>query len=213
MRLAKELYTRGRLTRVVGSSLAVWPCFRSSFPTALGTGIGLGVVCAGRVVTGCRGLIEGGHMVSTACLALAYAFRHVYATVVCVACFVVAWGYQVPSLIGCPPGEYCTKSSRRQIDEASSQEGTADFFTLSRPPAETKREREKEGERKRKRERESPPTSSTTRPFCFNVQTTRPHPRRSSSPARTAAPVPAGSGGASKRTRPPPPWRRSPPSG
>lgn len=35
-----------------------------SNPTALGTGIGLGVVCAGRVVTGCRGLIEGGHMVS-----------------------------------------------------------------------------------------------------------------------------------------------------
>lgn len=30
---------------------------------ALGTGVGLGVVSAGRVVTGCRGLIEGGHMV------------------------------------------------------------------------------------------------------------------------------------------------------
>ncbi|CAM9495726.1 unnamed protein product [Ectocarpus sp. 6 AP-2014] len=29
----------------------------------LGTGIGLGVVCAGRVVTGCRGLVEGGHMI------------------------------------------------------------------------------------------------------------------------------------------------------
>eukprot|EP00752_Nemacystus_decipiens_P009566 g8546.t1 len=29
----------------------------------LGTGIGLGVVCAGRVLTGCRGLIEGGHMI------------------------------------------------------------------------------------------------------------------------------------------------------
>lgn len=72
---------------------------------------------------------------------------------VCVACFVVAWGYQVPSLIGCPPGEYCTKSSRRQIDEASSQEGTADFFTLSRPPAETKIERKRESERERGRER------------------------------------------------------------
>lgn len=34
-----------------------------NFRAALGTGIGLGVVSAGRVVTGSRGLIEGGHMV------------------------------------------------------------------------------------------------------------------------------------------------------
>lgn len=38
-------------------------CLTLSCPTALGTGIGLGVVCAGRVVNGARGLIEGGHMV------------------------------------------------------------------------------------------------------------------------------------------------------
>lgn len=37
--------------------------FRVDVLAALGTGIGLGVVSAGRVVTGSRGLIEGGHMV------------------------------------------------------------------------------------------------------------------------------------------------------
>ena len=30
---------------------------------ALGTGVGLGVICSGRIMTGSRGLVEGGHMV------------------------------------------------------------------------------------------------------------------------------------------------------